>query len=138
MPIPIRAVQAEHPRDGNGNRDVPETLLALVDLTLMQRGLIRELLAEEHSVEIVDVPAGELAATPADAVIGSADALGEQQVCELLERWPRLRALVLRGDLNDASLYLLKPHREHFGDISTAVLRRVVAPRTCTDWNPLT
>jgi hypothetical protein len=115
---------------------VPETLLALVDLTLMQSGLIRELLADEDSVQIVDVPATELAATPADAVIGSAGALGERQVCELLERRPRLRALVMRGDLSDASLYLLKPEREHFGDISKAVLRRVVAPRTCTDWNP--
>jgi hypothetical protein len=115
---------------------VPGTLLALVDLRPMQSSLIRELLAGEPGVQILDVPAGELAATPADAVIGSAGALGRRQVCELLEQRPRLRALVMRGDLNDASLYLLKPEREHFGDISKAVLRRVVAPRTCTDWNP--
>lgn len=115
---------------------MPRTLLALVDLTLMQSGLIRELLAEEPGVEIVDVQACELGASRADAVIGSADALGERQVCDLLERRPRLRALVMRGDLNDASLYLLKPYREHFGDISKAVLRRVVASQPCPDWNP--
>jgi hypothetical protein len=104
----------------------------------MQSGLIRELLADDPTVEIVDVDARDLEATSADAVIGSSDALGRRQVRDLLERRPRLRALVMRGDLYDASLFLLKPHTEHFGDISKAVLRRVVAREPWPGLEPLT
>ena len=102
----------------------------------MQRGLIRELLADDPGVEIVDVVPSELPDAGAHAVIGTASALAQRQVCDLLERRPRLRALVVRGDMTQASLYLLRPHVEHFGEISKSVLRRVVAPRTCPDWNP--
>lgn len=106
---------------------MPRTRLALVDLTKMQSGLIRELLADDPMVEIVDVRVHELPAASADAVIGSSNALGRHQVRDLLEHSPRLRALVIRGDLHDACLYLLKPYTKHFGDISKTTLRRVVA-----------
>ena len=112
---------------------MPRTILALVDLKPMQSDLIGQLLAGEDGVEIVNVQPGEVGAAAPDAVIGSAAALGQRQVCELLETSPRVRALVMRGDLGDASLYQLRPHVEHFGDLSEDVLRRLVAPRR--DWN---
>ena len=102
----------------------------------MQSGLIKELLAADPAVEVVDMEAGRLSEARADAVIGSVAALGQKQVWELLERRPRVRALVMRGDLDDASLYLLRPHAEHFRELSRAVLRRLVAPRPYPDWNP--
>ena len=115
---------------------MPGTRLVLVGLRKMQSGLIRELLADDATVEIVDVQPHELGTTAADAVIGSSDALGRGDVRRLLEGSPHLRALVMRGDLHDASLYLLKPHTEDFGDISKAVLRRVVAREPWPELEP--
>lgn len=113
---------------------MPRTILALVDLKPMQSALIGQLLGDEDGIEIVSVAPEALGDADADAVIGSAAALGQRQVCELLESAPRVRALIMRGDLADASLYQLRPHVEHFGDLSATVLRRLVAPRR--DWNP--
>ena len=115
---------------------MPRTLLALVDLTLLQRSLVRELLAGHSAVEIQDVEPGELELREPDAVIASARALGRREVFELLTRRPAAKALVMRGDLRDASLYFLNPHVEHFEQLSKSVLERLVAPRSCPDWNP--
>jgi hypothetical protein len=112
------------------------THIALVDFTLMQKSLVREVLRDQPGVEIVDAETWELADAQVDAVLGSASALGEREVRELLEHRPHARVLVVRGDFDAATLYALRLHHEDIEELSCLALRRAIAWRSFPQWHP--
>jgi DNA-binding NarL/FixJ family response regulator len=100
--------------------------IALVDLPPMLESIVRDVVAAQSDMEVVDPPErlrGPAAAElDADVVVVGRGAGGEEALEQLLDARARLRVLAISSDGRSGALFELVPRERPLGDISPTSL----------------
>jgi hypothetical protein len=100
--------------------------IALVDLPPMLASIVRDVVAAQSDMEVVDPPsrvdASTAAELDADVVVVGRGGGGEEAFAELLDARARLRVLAISSDGRRGALSELVPRERALGDISPTSL----------------
>jgi DNA-binding NarL/FixJ family response regulator len=104
-----------------------QTRVILVEMPRMLREIVREVVANEPDLEVVD-EADRDAALAAIRASGACVVITqrEEPACESIGRWldtrPQVRVLALSSDGRDGAVYELRPEKRLLGEISPPTL----------------
>ena len=100
--------------------------IAFVDLPPMLESIVRDAVAAQSDMEVVDPPrsvdAPAAAELDADVVVVGRGAGGDEAFAELLDARARLRVLAIASDGRSGALFELVPKERALGDISPSSL----------------
>jgi DNA-binding NarL/FixJ family response regulator len=98
--------------------------IVLVDMSRLLRGIVRGVLSIHRDMRVVREVEDEQAVisavdeTDANFVIWGVDGGFKPTVCELFDRFPRVRVIAIEGDGRDSFLYELRPIKSELGQLS--------------------
>jgi hypothetical protein len=112
--------------------------VVLIGLSVLLGEIVSGLLATRANLVVAgewanaDPPIGDVLSCRPDVVIGVAGGAWERDLGTLLATCPRLRALALSGEGNDAALCTLTPRVHRLGELSAQTLLDAIVERP--DW----